>query len=102
MTIFVKESSQLNEFSRNYDEEISNLKNTKQDNLMHHEIPNSDFNNITALGYHWINPNNQVHNHPYPGTWGILEMLGFGYQRFTTYDRSGNFRIAVRSYTNNT
>lgn len=100
MSIYVKQDNGTNDLGRNYDQDIHNLYNYKQDSLSRGQASVADFNAIQGIGYHWINPNVTHQNHPYPGTWSILEYLANGYQRFYTYESNGNLQSAVRTFTN--
>lgn len=61
----------------------------------------NDFNDIKTQGTYWINPSTTSANHPFPGSYGQLEVFGNNaYQRFTVYSDSKNTQEAIRSCTN--
>lgn len=58
-----------------------------------------NFDDIKTQGTYSINPSITHTNHPYPGKYGVLEVVGDFFQRFTAYDSEGNIQEATRAFS---
>ena len=75
----------------------------KENTLYKGTVNSNNFNDVKITGIYWLNPDITPNNHPYPGEWGMLEVLGNNsYQRFTSYNSKEDSKTAVRSFTNST
>lgn len=73
----------------------------KENNLYKGTVSSNNFNDVIVPGIYWLNPETTPNNHPYPGSWGMLEVLGNNlFQRFISYDSGGYSKTAIRSRTN--
>lgn len=73
----------------------------KENLLYKGTLSGNDFNMAAFPGIYWINPTTTSYHHPYPGSWGMLEVLGNNlFQRFISYDSNGHSKTAIRSFTN--